>query len=80
MELEEHKEKFQQIIKKYGFSDEIKAQEITDFLLSNNQGVSLDEFSKRFSIPKDEAKVFLSFIVKGIEFKEEVIDKNNNEN
>jgi len=35
------------------------------------------EFAKEFSISEEDSKVFLSFILKGIKFKEEVIDPNN---
>ena len=74
MEIKEHKEKFDEIIKKYQLDSEIKAKEITDYVLLK-QKINLKEFSEHFNMSQEEAQIFLSFINKGLEFKKENIDK-----
>lgn len=73
----EHKKEFDRIIKLYGLDDAQKAQEITDYILSKQGKLSLSEFSNHFAMTQEDAKTFISFIAKGVEFKQEVIDKNN---
>jgi len=75
MELEQHKEEFQEIVKKYRLFTTQKAKEIGLFL-TNQLGmqVSALEFAKKYEMTEQEAKIFLSFIQKGIEFKESHID------
>jgi len=68
MDVKKHYEKFIEIIKKYNLDSEQKANEIADYL-QKNKILSLEEFSKDFVIPLDEAKIFLDFIKKGLEFK-----------
>jgi len=75
MELQKHKEEFENIVKKYKLDEQDKAQEIANFLTKGNS-ISYKEFATLFAMSEDEAKTFLSFIQKGIEYKEEHIDKN----
>ncbi len=73
-DLEQHKKKFEKIVLKYSLNQPEKAEEIAKFLTKGNT-VSVKEFATLFAIQEDEAKTFLSFIDKGIKFKEEHIDK-----
>ncbi len=76
--LDQHKKDFQEIIEKYNLSGKDKAEEIARFLTkSENSVVDSHEFAILFSMTETEAETFLSFISKGIQFKEEHIDKNN---
>lgn len=76
MELGKHKEEFEKIVKKYDLTEEGTAQDIANFLTSQSV-VSYEEFAKKFGMDSEDAKIFLSFIHKGIQFKEEHIDPNN---
>jgi hypothetical protein len=71
MDTEEHKKEFDRIIKENDLAG--KADEIADFVVGKT--VSLKDFSERFGMSEDDAKKFLGFIKKGIEFKEENIDR-----
>ena len=75
MDLKEHKKAFEKIIKKYGLADEQKADEISKFL-TKGEKISYKEFATLFNISEEDSKIFLSFIYKGIEFKESHIDPN----
>ena len=75
MDIKEHKQEFDKIIEKYNLKDEEKAEEIANFLINSNKDkVSAEEFAKLFAMTKKEAMIFLSFIGKGIKFKEEHMD------
>jgi len=76
MELHIHKEKFEKIVKKYKLDDISRAEKISKFLTSGDE-ISYKEFAKEFEMSEKDSQVFLSFILKGIKFKEEVIDPNN---
>ncbi len=70
-DIKAHKEAFDKVIKKYNLSDEQKAGEIADFLTKQKENiVSVKEFSTCFAIEEADAEVFLSFILRGIKFKE----------
>lgn len=76
MTLEEHKKNFMYIIKKYNLDEPKKAEEISKYLTQTKiNNISVSNFAQKFGLEKHEAEVFLSFIYKGIEFKEEYIDK-----
>ena len=76
MNLEKHKEEFMTIIKKYQFYTSEKAQEIANFLIKHtDNSVSAKEFANKYQMTENEAYIFLSFIQKGIKFKEEHLDK-----
>jgi len=67
----EHKKEFDKIIEKYNFNEEGKAEELAAYLTKQHgKIISTKEFSTLFAITEDEAKTFLSFIEKGIKFKE----------
>ena len=68
------KTRFQEIIIKYGLNHESKADAIAEYCTAAE--VSVVEFSNKFGMRPDEAKAFLSFINIGVKFKEEVMDKN----
>ena len=69
MDLDEHKKKFQEVVKRYNLDREDTAREISLYLTQTPK-ISVSNFSEEFNIDLDDAKIFLSFIVKGIEFKE----------
>ena len=76
MDLEEHKQEFERIVKKYNLHESQKAEEIAKYLIKEGKNkISIKEFSILFAIKEKDAKAFLSFIQKGIQFKEEHIDK-----
>jgi|TARA_B100002003_G_C14085957_1_gene522378 hypothetical protein len=71
MDLKKHKDEFDKIISKYNLSDHDKAEEISTFLTnSKRESVSPKEFAELFGMTVKEATIFLSFIEKGIQFKE----------
>lgn len=75
-DLIKHKEDFERIINKYSLKEESRAMKIANYLTENGRdGIDLDDFSKTFEIEKNDARVLISFIVKGIKFKEDYIDK-----
>jgi hypothetical protein len=76
MDIFEHKKQFDNIVKKYNLNTEEQAKKIADFLTQDKTKITIDEFSKEFNIEEKEAEIFLKFIQKGVEFKQN-IDKNN---
>jgi len=75
-DIAEHKKEFDKIIKKYNLADEEKADEIAKFLTDNKRKeISAEVFAQLFGMQEKEAKIFLSFIEKGIKFKKKHIDK-----
>eukprot|EP01135_Chromosphaera_perkinsii_P003628 Nk52_evm7s250 gene=Nk52_evmTU7s250 len=77
-----HKMAFDAIIKKYGLSSEENSGKIADFLTSTVHGhrVSAQEFGDKFGMTGAEAIIFLSWIDRGITFKENVLEKQNQQN
>ena len=76
MNIEEHHKQFETIAAKYGLKTEEKAGEIADFLVSHPAGkVSAKAFAEQFGMSEDEAILFLSFVDKGLRFKEGVVDR-----
>ena len=76
MDIEKHNNDFLKIIKKYDLFSEQKAGEIADYLTKHRKGkVSTKEFSELFLMSEEEAYIFLSFIDKGLKFKEKHLDK-----
>lgn len=73
MKLHELKEEFDRVIKKYKFDEPKKAEELAKYLTS---GVQLNgkDFSEKFGTTQAEADMFIAFIIKGIEYKEQNID------
>jgi hypothetical protein len=69
MDIREHHKRFMEIIEKYGLSEEKKADEIARFLSSGSRMLSVAEFAKLFGMTEEEAKIFLSFIEKGMAFR-----------
>ena len=74
MDTQEHKQAFQEIIKKYGLSQEEKASQIADYLMQKKE-IDAHRFAQHFGMQEKDAVLFLSFIHKGIRFKEEHIDR-----
>lgn len=74
--LTQHKQKFQKIVKKYNLDQPKKAEKISKYLTSE-KNITLKNFSEKFSIPESESEIFLTFIHKGIQFKEQSIDPNH---
>jgi len=74
-DIKAHKQAFDDIIKRYNLSDDQKAGEVADFLTKQKETVvSIEEFSKYFAMEEDDARIFLSFIMRGIRFKEDNLD------
>lgn len=77
-DIQKHKEAFDNILAKYNLRSEEKAEEIATFLTNQKEGVvSLDEFASLFGMQKEEAHIFLSFVARGLKFKEEHMDNKN---
>jgi len=74
MDMFDFKAKFDEIVKKYNLNDIDKATEISKFLTSGKK-ISVKEFSILFVMDETDAKLFLDFILMGLEFKESYIDK-----
>ena len=74
MDIYEHKQKFEEVVKKYNLSSEEKSQEIAHYITKNKR-VSVKEFATLFAMNQKEAQVFLSFVEKGLKFKEKYVDK-----
>ncbi len=70
MDIKKHKSQFDSIVKKYGLFDEDKATEVANFLTKEKK-VNSEEFAKLFAMKEDEARIFLSFIEKGLQFRKE---------
>jgi len=73
--IQEHHSSFQEIVKKYNLDSEEKASEVAEYVLKHKE-IDLKEFSKIFAMTQKDAKIFLGFIIKGIEFKEKHLDGN----
>jgi len=76
MDIETHKQEFHKITKKYNLDKPEIAQEIGKFLTSKT--VTVKDFSNKFKMTEQEAKIYLDFINAAIKFKEEYLDKKNN--
>jgi hypothetical protein len=75
-DIKKHKDLFEAIAEKYHLKNEQKAGEIADFLTTHPAGkTSVKAFSEKFGMSETEALVFLSFIDKGLRFKEMHMDK-----
>ena len=77
MDILEHKKKFNRIAKKYGLTRDSKAQEIADFLTSkkNGESISSSEFANRFAMDELDAKMFLSYIERELNFQQKRDEK-----
>jgi len=73
-DLSKEKEEFLRVVKKYKLDEEEKAQEIANYL-TKKEKINLVEFATDFNISQEDAKVFLEFVKKGIDFKESYLDK-----
>lgn len=69
MNIEEHAKKFREIVEKYGFDEESKAEDLSNFLLKEKT-VNAKDFAKLFAMEESDAQIFLSFIAKGIHYKQ----------
>ena len=71
MDVEEHYREFERIAERYGLRSEERAGAIADFLTKHSSGVvCAEEFSVLFGMSAEKARVFLSFIERGVRFKE----------
>jgi len=70
MDLIEQKQKFDDITAKYGLT--AKADEIADVVVGKK--ISVSEFATLFGLEHEDAELYLSFILKGLEFKEKYVD------
>lgn len=79
-----HKQEFDRIVKAYGLNDDDKATAIAEFLTSSSSStngngdgdgsVSAAAFAAKFGVPPQEAVIFLEWIQKGVQFKEQSLD------
>lgn len=67
MNVEEHAKAFREIIEKHKLED--KAEEIAKFLIST-QGIKVGEFAKKYGLNDEEAFIILTFVEKGIKWRE----------
>ena len=73
MDLNTHRQEFEKVVVKYQFNDKDKAEEIAKYLTRNlNIQISSKEFAILFAMQEEDAVIFLSFIQKGLEFREGV--------
>lgn len=73
-------EKFKEIVKRYNLFNEDKADEIAHYITDHKKdGFSVEDFSRDFTIPIDDARIFLSVVYKGVELREKHIQGNNDE-
>lgn len=70
MDIEEHYNRYNEIIKKYNLADEEKAETIANFLTSGKGTVTAKKFAELIGMTEEEASIFLSFIQRGVEFKQ----------
>ena len=75
-EIKQLKEQFEQVVKKYGLDKEERAKKIAEYLTnSTNSKITSQEFAQQFNMKEEEARIFLEFIEKGVQFKEKHIDE-----
>ena len=67
MDIATHKQKFDEVIKRYDLAE--KAEEIANYLTRHKE-INSSEFANLFAMDDADARIFLSFIRKGIEFRE----------
>ena len=80
MEILQEKEEFLKIVKKYNLDEKEKATIIAQFIASGKT-IKVEDFVEKFGVSREESKIFLNFISKGIQYKEAHIDPNiNNKN
>jgi hypothetical protein len=71
MDIARHKQEFDKVIAKYNLAE--KADEISDYIIKTKK-IKVFEFATLFNIDEKDAEILLSFIDKGIKFKEKYID------
>lgn len=69
MDIQEHANKFKEIVQKYKLEE--KAGEIADHLTKSKEHISAKEFATLHNMTEEEATTFLTFIERGIQWKEE---------
>lgn len=74
MDIKELHSKYLKVVEKYKLSDEQKASEIADYIMKNKI-LSADDFASDFAMDLDDAKVFLNFLKKGLDFKKNLVNK-----
>jgi hypothetical protein len=79
MELHKLRQEFDKIIKKYNLTEPTKAEKISKFLTSSKK-IDNKEFAKIFEMELFDAEIFITFIMKGIRYKERNIDPHNKTN
>ncbi len=75
MNIEEHYKEFARVIKEYKLDDPDQAEKVAHYLTSGT--VSTKDFAEKFGLSEKDAAVFLEFVMKGVRFKEEHIDRKN---
>ena len=74
------KKKFHSVVQKYGFADGARSDEIADFMTSGeSRSVSSKEFAERFGTSVEDGEAFLAWLNVGIAFKEQYMDRSEEE-
>jgi len=70
--MEKLAKSFKTIVEKYGLNDEKKADAVAHYVTSKDtKHFSLKDFCDEFNMEPKDAELFLEFIYKGIEFREQ---------
>ena len=72
MDTKQHKEEFDRIITEYSLAK--KADDISDYL-TKHKNITPKEFASLFVMDEKDALIFLTFIEKGIKFREKNLKK-----
>lgn len=67
-DFKNHKDEFDRICEQYKLRSEAKAGDIADFLTGAEDGVSAEDFAKKFEMEAADAIIFLSWINVGIRY------------
>ena len=78
-DVEAHYKEFLEVVKKYNLDDQDKAEEISAYLTAHKHhdkgNVTPKQFARNFSMSEQEALTFLSFIERGLDFKQKHMAK-----
>ena len=67
MNVEEHAKAFREIISRHKLED--KAEEISEYLIKS-KGLKVGEFASKYNLNDEEAFIILTFVEKGIKWRE----------
>ena len=77
MTIEKHHQAFLKVVEKYKLDAEHKAEEVAAFLThKHGKTITPKEFANKFNMDENDAVIFLTWIHRGVQFKESNIDPN----